>query len=247
MNLSAHDPGTAPPARIGWIVDVQNDFMDPAGRLYVRNLFDSSDPGAVTIIPTLERLVGWMREHCAVLVYTGDWHGLDDPEIDPLRPDPALGTYPPHCMGRSPNPQEREGAEIIAAIRPANPIVLPHNATPDDAARVAGQAATERRAVFVHKTRFNVFEGNPGCDPFVRALTETLGGAVEFVMIGVARDVCMTQAVDGLLERGYPVTAVRDATWGLGLEEESATLKRWAERGRVVTEIELVGMESASP
>ena len=58
-------------------------------------------------------------------------------------------------------------------------------------------------------------------------------------MIGVARDVCMTQAVDGLQARGYDVTAVRDATWGLGLEPEEVTLARWAEKGRVVTLAEL--------
>jgi nicotinamidase-related amidase len=40
-------------------------------------------------------------------------------------------------------------------------------------------------------------------------------------------------------ERGYRTVAVRDATWGLGLEEEDATLARWAERGRVVALREL--------
>ena len=58
-------------------------------------------------------------------------------------------------------------------------------------------------------------------------------------MIGVARDVCVTQAVDGLQARGYAVTAVRDATWGLGLEPEAETLARWAGQGRVVTLAEL--------
>ena len=52
----------------------------------------------------------------------------------------------------------------------------------------------------------------------------------------------MIQAVDGLLERGHEVAAVRDATWGLGLEAEEATPARWAERGRVVTVAELVGV-----
>ncbi len=69
---------------------------------------------------------------------------------------------------------------------------------------------------------------------------EAVGRALEFVVIGVARDVCVTQAVDGLQARGYAVTAVRDATWGLGLEAEAATLARWAGRGRVVTLAELL-------
>ena len=244
MSGPAAGGGALGPARVGWIVDVQEDFMNPDGRLYVRDLFDDTDPGASRIVPALEAAAAWMHQHCDVIVYTGDWHGLDDPEIDPVAPDPARETYPPHCMGRSPDPVERAGAEVIEEIRPVDPVVLAHDATAAAAARVAHLAVSQRRPVFVRKTRFNVFEGNPACETFVRSLGEALGardGArpLEFVVIGVARDVCMTQAVDGLQVRGYAVTAVRDATWGLGLEPEAETLARWAGRGRVVTLAEL--------
>ena len=226
-------------ARVGWIVDVQEDFMNPDGRLYVRDLFDDSDPGAIQVVPALVAAAKWMRRHCDVIVYTGDWHGLDDAEIDPVAPDPARDTYPPHCMGRSPDPVERAGAEVIEEIRPEDPLVLTHDAVNEEAVLVARLAVKQRRPVFVRKTRFNVFEGNPACEAFVRSLGEALGRALEFVVFGVARDVCMTQAVDGLQARGYAVTAVRDATWGLGLEPEAETLARWAGRGRVVTVAEL--------
>ncbi len=244
--MAADSGGTSAtrPARVGWIVDVQADFMDPAGRLYVRDLFDDSDPGAVRIVPALERVTAWMSEHCDVVVYTGDWHGLEDAEIDPVAPDPGRDTYPPHCMGRSPDQDERAGAEVIAEIRPVDPVVLAHDAGEEEARSAARRAVAERRPVFVRKTRFNVFEGNPGADAFVRSLGDALGRRPEFVVIGVARDVCVTQAVDGLLERGREVTAVRDATWGLGLEPEEVTLARWAEGGRVVTVAELVGGQS---
>ncbi len=228
-------------ALVGWIVDVQEDFMNPDGRLYIHDLFDPADPGAVEAIPALEAAAAWMRAHCDVIVYTGDWHGLDDDEIDPVAPDPARETYPPHCMGRSPDPEERAGAEVIAQLRPRDPVVLAHDATSEEARAVARRAVAERRPVFVRKTRFDVFQGNRGCEAFVRALGEALGRALEFVVIGVARDVCVTQAVDGLQERGYAVTAVRDATWGLGLEPEEDTLARWAGRGRVVTLAGLMG------
>ena len=239
MSVLSGGKSATRPALVGWIVDVQADFMDPAGRLYVRDLFDDSDPGAIQIVPALEEVTAWMRSHCDMLVYTGDWHGLEDGEIDPVAPDPALGTYPPHCMGRSPDPEERAGAAVIAEIRPRDPVVLAHNASTEDAEAAAHRAVAERRPVFVQKTRFNVFEGNPGCEVFVESLAEALGRPLRFVVIGVARDVCVTQAVDGLQDRGYEVTAVRDATWGLGLEPEEVTLARWAERGRVVTLAEL--------
>ena len=234
-------------ARVGWIVDVQRDFMHPGGRLYVRNLFDDSDPGAVRVIPALETATAWMREHCDVVVYTGDWHGFEDPEIDPTGPDAARGTYPPHCMGRSPDPEERAGAEVIADLRPVDPVVLAHDAGGGDARRAAGIAVRERRPVFVQKTRFDVFAGNAACETFVRSLGVALGRTPEFVVVGVARDVCVTQVVDGLQARGYAVTAVRDATWGLGLEPEADTLARWARRGRVVKLAELASLGRPGP
>lgn len=221
--------------RIGWVVDAQVDFMDPGGRLYVKDLGDDSDAGSVQIVGTLTEAVAWMRSSCDVLVFTGDWHGADDEEIDVEAPDPSKGTYPPHCMGRSRDPAERAGAEIIAEIRPEDPIVLAIGADPGEARAAAERAVAEARPVFIRKNRFDVFAGNAATEPFLAALAEALGGDVELVVVGVARDVCVTQAVDGMLGRGFAVTALSDATWGLGLEPEERTLARWARGGRVTT------------
>lgn len=224
-------------ARIGWVVDAQNDFLLPperGGRLYVHDLFDGgADPGATQCIPALVRAVRWMEAECDVVVYTGDWHSYDDEEIDTESPDAVKGTYPPHCMGLSPDAAEREGAEILDAIRPANPIVLERGASDDDAREIARRAVDERRPIFIHKNRFDVFEGNPATDALLAELRERLGGAPEIYVAGVARDVCVKQAVEGMLEplRGYPVTVVTDATWGLGLEDEAVSLKRWHHAG----------------
>lgn len=228
--------------RIGWIVDVQNDFMRPpeeGGRLYVHDLDDPDDPGARQARPVIERAVAWMRAHCDALVYTGDWHSIEDEEIDPEEPDPEAGTYPPHCMGLSDDPEEREGARILRSVRPENPVVLERGASPAEARRVARTALEEGRPVFIHKNRFNVFDGNPGAGPLLDALIEGLGEDPEIVVIGVSRDVCVTQAVDEMQARGYRTTAVEDATWGLGLEPEEETLARWSQGGRVVSLAEL--------
>lgn len=227
----------ARPARIGWIVDVQNDFMLPpeqGGRLYVHDLFDGgTDAGATQIVPALVRAAEWMRVHCDAVVFTGDWHAHDDAEIDAVAPDATKGTYPPHCMGLSSDAAEREGAQVIAEIRPENPLVLARDATDGDARDAARRAVDERRPVFIHKSRFSVFEGNPAAEAFVRALRERLGGDVEVYMIGVARDVCVKGALEGMLEpaRGLPVTLVTDATWGLGIEPEAESLRRWMDAG----------------
>ena len=93
-------------------------------------------------------------------------------------------------------------------------------------------------ATTIQKTRFDVFAGNPGTEAFLEALRGELEDPVRFVVVGVARDVCVTQAVDGLLARGASVEVIRDATWGLGLEREEDTLDRWMRAGGSVSRLE---------
>ncbi len=224
--------------RIGWVVDVQRDFMEPGGRLYVRDLFDDGDPGAVTAEPRLVEAVEWMHAHAALVVYTGDWHGYDDAEIDAKNPDPGKGTYPPHCMGRSTNPAERLGAEIIPSLASSDCLVLQVHATPTEVHALVARWRRRPRPVLIRKDRFDVFEGNRGADLFVESIARALD-PVEFFVAGVARDVCVTQAIDGLQARGHRVTAIRDAMWGLGLEAEEDTLARWREKGRVIEAADL--------
>jgi nicotinamidase-related amidase len=213
--------------------------MEPEGRLYIHDLFDERDAGAVQISGNLSRAVEWMRSHCDVLVFTGDWHGYDDDEIDAEAPDPGQGTYPPHCMGRSDDPEERTGADIIEALRPSDPLVLEMGMAEEEAIRIVGEAVRGSRDVFIRKNRFDVFRGNAAVGAFLGKLRTALGEPFEIVVIGVARDVCVTQAIDGMRARGYHTVAVRDATWGLGLEAEAETLARWGEGGEVVTLSEL--------
>jgi nicotinamidase-related amidase len=221
--------------RIGWVVDAQNDFLLPAaegGRLYVHDLFHEEDEGATRAIPALRRAVEWMRANCELVVYTGDWHAYGDAEIDPVHPDPAKETYPPHCMGMSDDPAERAGAEIHPSVRPDHPIVLPRDATEADAREAVERALAERRPVFIQKDRFDVFRGNPAADAFLAGLRRRLG-RLDVYVAGVARDVCVKHAVEGLLHpsRGCLVTLVTDATWGLGLEPEAESLARWTRDG----------------
>ena len=247
--MSAVRGVTSAGAIVGWVVDVQRDFMDPpaaGGRLYVHDLFDATDVGATQALPAIERTVAWLRARADALVYTGDWHAMDDREIDPVAPDATRGTYPPHCMGLSPDPSERAGAELLPSIapEPARVVVLGRDASGADA-RAAADAAVAGRPVFIHKREFSVFDGNPGADAFVAALvgelTARANAAPTFVVCGVAADVCVRHAVDGLLARGHAVLVVRDAMWGLGLEPLGAMLARWMAAGAGVTTSDALG------
>lgn len=62
-------------------VDTQNDFMLPAGALYV--------PGAERILPVVARLNRSAAERSIVVLSTMDAHAEDDPEFH---------HWPPHCV-----------------------------------------------------------------------------------------------------------------------------------------------------
>lgn len=217
-----------------WDVDTQFDFMTPpdeGGKLYVKDLSDETDPGAVRIKPALKRLSDYAREHGILRVATGDWHTLDHREIDPDSPN-FRDTYPPHCMAGE------QGSEKIPETELRDPIVVPIRADPETARRAVEHARREGRDIFLRKEEFSCFTGNPATEELLRALD-----ARTIVVYGVALDVCVRHAVEGMLDRGARVFLVEDATWGLGIGDPESLLRGWEERGlaRVKTDDVVAG------
>jgi nicotinamidase/pyrazinamidase len=79
----AYDPTTALV-----VVDVQNDFADPAGSLYVR--------GGEDIVPRIDDEIARAQAAGAFVVYTADWH----PETTPHFAKDG-GVWPVHCVGET--------------------------------------------------------------------------------------------------------------------------------------------------
>ena len=67
------------------IVDVQNDFADPSGSLYVA--------GGEEVVPIANREAARAYEGGALVVYTRDWHPPDTPHFAPYG-----GIWPVHCV-----------------------------------------------------------------------------------------------------------------------------------------------------
>ena len=86
------------------VVDVQNDFADPRGGLYV--------DGGDQIIPTINGLIAAARAAGALVVYTQDWHPARTPHFATYG-----GTWPEHCV------QGTWGAELHPALEVAGPVV----------------------------------------------------------------------------------------------------------------------------
>lgn len=78
------------------IIDVQNDFASPSGRLYAQ--------GAEKIIQPIKRLLSSARVAGATVIYTQDWHIMNDPEFKIWGEHAVEGTW---------------GAEIVEELKPA--------------------------------------------------------------------------------------------------------------------------------
>ena len=86
------------------VVDMQNDFADPEGSLYVA--------GGEEVVPIVNREIEAALEAGAFVVYTQDWH----PESTPHFAKDG-GIWPVHCVGGT------WGAELHPELRVAGPAV----------------------------------------------------------------------------------------------------------------------------
>ena len=235
------------PARVGWIIDAQRDFLDPKGQHCVFNAASVAEGAAVGAVAALTRAVEWMAAHCQVLVYTGDWHGRSDASAEQARRDAAIANDPSDFPKRSANEGEHERASVIAPIRPLRPVVLGQDADEVEAEAVAYRALAEGRAVFACKSRDGVFEESVACDSFLRSLEDALLRPLDIVVAGVARDDSVIRAVDGLLVSGREVTVISDAVCGVQSRLEEELRSRWAGEGVVVSLDDLHWSEGADP
>lgn len=67
------------------VVDVQNDFADPSGNLYV--------PGGEEAIPFINDQISAATKAGATIVYTQDWHPESTPHFEK-----DGGVWPVHCV-----------------------------------------------------------------------------------------------------------------------------------------------------
>ena len=86
------------------VVDVQNDFADPSGSLYVR--------GGEEIIEAVNAEVDAALAAGAPVVYTQDWHPASTPHFAT-----EGGVWPVHCV------QGTWGAQLHPALRVEGPVV----------------------------------------------------------------------------------------------------------------------------
>ncbi len=82
------------------VVDVQNDFADPNGSLYVRQ--------GELIVPIVDAEIGRARRAGAFVAYTQDWHPPDTPHFEK-----DGGIWPVHCVWETWGAAFHPGLDVI--------------------------------------------------------------------------------------------------------------------------------------
>lgn len=87
------------------VVDVQNDFADPSGSLYVQD--------GEQVVPFINREIDRAQEAGVPVVYTKDWHPPDTPHFAEHG-----GKWPVHCV------RDTWGAEFHPDLKAVGEVIL---------------------------------------------------------------------------------------------------------------------------
>lgn len=190
-------------------VDTQVGFAAPEGHLFV--------PAPDSVIENIRALV----ESAEVLVGSVDSHAYDAWEFAANG-----GPFPAHCVKGTADWLKLDGT-LPERFRFVPMGIGPHligEATPGTGPRPYGAAEFSEEAqagvgLYFEKEVYSAF-ANPCAEPFLERLAHDLGGDVVFQVFGYCTGgFCVDAFVEGLLERGYRVQVIGDATAAIDTDE----------------------------
>lgn len=182
-------------------VDIQRDFCEPTGALYV--------PGSPNEI--LRKLVQYAINAHIPILGSVDSHAWDAWEFASSGRKGANGeqpNFPDHCVKGTP------GWLKVDGTLPARFRFVPNvpEAPIDD---IVGEVLTgQTQGVYFEKEVYSLF-ANPLAEKFLQTLVGQISEKPEFCVFGVATDYCVKAAALGLAERGYRTTLITDGIAGI--------------------------------
>jgi len=182
-------------------VDVQFDFCDPAGALYVP---DSPNEA-------FRKLTRMAVDRRIPIVGSVDSHAYDAWEFasnDNVGPRGEKPNFPDHCIKGTP------GWLKLAGTLPPRFRFVPNVLEAKIEPFVDELASRRCHALYFEKEVYSMF-ANPLAERVLAALVRRLEADPRFVVYGVATDYCVAAAVLGLRERGYRTALVTDAITGI--------------------------------
>ena len=190
------------------IVDMQVDFIDPAGRLPIA--------GAMAIVPAFNAFLKELRaDDARAILVKYDTHFAGE---YPLSPESAA--FPNiHCEWNS-----KGQRALIETNNLAVPVFHMNKnefnmwgQNPTDINRIPFTDAAERQGylnLFKVTPSFNdLTPGTPRDEWLAR---QGVTAQTPVVMAGVASDYCVLDAMKGYIDKGHPVTILTDLTAGIG-------------------------------
>jgi nicotinamidase/pyrazinamidase len=208
-------------------VDVQRDFCEPTGALYV--------PGSPNDV--MRRLVAYAVSHRIPILGSVDSHAWDAWEFASsgrAGPDGERPNFPDHCVKGTPGWLKVEGTLPPRFRFVPNVADAPIDRIVDEVAR------GDTQGVYFEKEVYSLF-ANPLAEPFVKALEGRLGEPLSFVVFGVATDYCVRAASLGLASRGYATTLVTDAIAGITEEGVARSFEEMKRAGvKLATSAEVI-------
>ena len=214
--------------KLFWIVDVQHDFMDRDGKLYVE--------GAEDIKGNLSKVKSLIDKHNINTVHTMDWHYYDSAELSET-PD-FINTFPEHCMAGT------RGADIIPEIKPNDPLIINWDQRLDmNYADELIFFSDNKFEFLLRKDMFDFIEGNSNSAILTELLKERF---YDIYVVGVAGNVCVNFAVKNLLKENFNVKVITDCI--KDLPNIPSCEKEWLDEGAEIISLEdleklLVGSE----
>lgn len=166
-------------------VDVQHDFCDPGGALFVR--------GADALGDRFRALTARAVDRGAPIVGSVDSHAFDAwefagaPEAGPRGERPG---FPPHCVKGTPG-----WLKVPGTLAPRARFVPNAPLAPDALAALATSHAPSQ--LLLEKEVYSLF-ANPNADALLELVVA--GEPARFVVYGVATDYCVKAACVGLLD-----------------------------------------------
>jgi nicotinamidase/pyrazinamidase len=215
-------------------VDVQRDFCDETGALYVKGSPNDR----------FRALTRHAEAHRIPIVGSVDTHSWDNWEFasnSNLGPEGEAPDFPDHCVKGTPGWLKVEGTlpsrfRFIPNVpdAPIEPIVR------EVVAHTIG-------GVYFEKEVYSLF-ANPLAERFLQQLSRAAGKPLSFVVYGVATDYCIKAAALGLAGRGYQVAVLTDAIAGITPEGTEAALREMTAAGVELTTTErLFAGQAGSP
>lgn len=198
-------------------VDVQRDFCDPDGALYVPDSPNEKFRALVShAVAKRIPILGSVDSHA--------WDAWEFASSERSGPNGERPGFPDHCVKGTP------GWLKVAGTLPRRFRFVPNVEGARFESIVDEVLRGDTQGVYFEKEVYSMF-ANPVAEQFVRALVDRAGGSPEFVVFGVATDYCVRAAALGLAERGFRTTLLIDAVAGITKDGVDQALAAMIEAG----------------